>query len=54
MATEDKRRPYEKPTLEPSSIFGADTTTCCRATNGTCSASQRVGLGKGQRASATS
>jgi hypothetical protein len=54
MATEDKRRPYEKPTLEPSSIFGADTTTCCRATNGTCSVSQRVSLGKGQRASTTS
>jgi len=53
MATEDKR-PYEKPTLEPSSIFGADTTTCCRATNGTCSIAQRTSLGKGQRTSTTS
>jgi hypothetical protein len=53
MATQDKR-PYEKPTLEPSSIFGADTTTCCRVTNGTCSAGQRAGMGKGRRASTTS
>ena len=53
MSTQDKR-PYEKPTLEPSSIFGADTTTCCRATNGTCSMAQRTSMGKGQRASTTS
>ncbi|HYS15798.1 MAG TPA: hypothetical protein VET45_02645 [Candidatus Binatia bacterium] len=53
MATQEKR-PYEKPTLEPSSIFGADTTTCCRATNGTCSTSQRTSMGKGQRTSSTS
>jgi hypothetical protein len=53
MATQDKR-PYEKPTLEPSSIFGADTTTCCRVTTGTCSASQRFSMGKGQRTSTTS
>lgn len=53
MTAKDKR-PYEKPTLEPSSIFGADTTTCCRATNGTCSNGQRFSMGKGQRASATS
>jgi len=53
MATQDKR-PYEKPTLEPSSIFGADTTTCRRATNGTCSAAQRTNMGKGSRASTTS
>ena len=53
MASQDKR-PYEKPTLEPSSIFGADTTTCCRATNGTCSAAQRMTMGKSQRASMTS
>jgi len=53
MATQDKR-PYEKPTLEPSSIFGADTTTCCRATNMTCSVAQRNGMGKGQRTSTTS
>lgn len=53
MATPDKR-PYEKPTLEPSSIFGADTTTCCRASNATCSASQKMTMGKSQRASTTS
>ena len=53
MATESKR-PYEKPTLEPSSIFGADTTTCCRTSGGTCSTSQRDGLGKSQRTSTTS
>ena len=52
MATEDKR-PYEKPTLEPSSIFGADTTTCCRAEpNG--SVAQRTSMGKGKRTSTTS
>jgi hypothetical protein len=53
MATQEKR-PYEKPTLEPSSIFGADTTTCCRATNATCSTSQRTTMGKGSRTSSTS
>jgi hypothetical protein len=53
VATQGKR-PYEKPTLEPSSIFGADTTTCCRATNATCSAAQRTSMGKGSRTSSTS
>jgi hypothetical protein len=53
MTTQDKK-PYEKPTLEPVSIFGADTTTCCRTSNQTCSHAQRVSLGKSQRASATS
>ena len=53
MATTEKR-PYEKPTLEPSSIFGADTTTCCRATTGTCSFAQRISMGKSSRASSTS
>ncbi len=53
MATQEKR-PYEKPTLEASSIFGADTTTCCRVTTATCSAGQRTTMGKGQRASVTS
>jgi hypothetical protein len=53
MANQDKR-PYEKPTLEPSSIFGADTTTCCRATTGTCSTAQRTSMGKGSRTSTTS
>jgi hypothetical protein len=53
MATQEKR-PYEKPTLEPSSIFGADTTTCCRATNQTCSIAQRNTMGKSTRASSTS
>jgi hypothetical protein len=53
MATETKR-PYEKPTLEPSSIFGADTTTCCRTTFATCSTSQRTSMGKSQRTSTTS
>ena len=53
MATTEKR-PYEKPTLEPSSIFGADTTTCCRATTGSCSTAQRTSMGKGSRTSSTS
>ena len=53
MASQEKR-PYEKPTLEPSSIFGADTTTCCRVTSGTCSLAQRTSMGKGQRTSTTS
>jgi hypothetical protein len=53
MATQDKR-PYEKPTLAPSSIFGADTTTCCRDTNANCSTAQRTSMGKGQRTSTTS
>lgn len=53
MATQEKR-PYEKPTLEPSSIFGADTTTCCRATTGACSTTARNNFGKGQRTSTTS
>ncbi len=53
MAAETKR-PYEKPTLEPSSIFGADTTTCCRATNGACSTTQQSNFGKSQRTSTTS
>jgi hypothetical protein len=53
MASQEKR-PYEKPTLEPSSIFGADTTTCCRTTNGTCSTAQRSTFGKGTRVSTTS
>jgi len=53
MAAQDKR-PYEKPTLEPSSIFGPHTTTCCRVTNGTCSNAQRTSMGKGSRTSTTS
>jgi hypothetical protein len=53
MAAETKR-PYEKPTLEPSSIFGADTTTCCRTSNANCSTGQRDGFGKGSRTSTTS
>jgi hypothetical protein len=53
MATQDKR-PYEKPTLAPSSIFGADTTTCCRVSNATCSTSQRTTMGKSSRTSTTS
>jgi hypothetical protein len=53
MAAETKR-PYEKPTLEPSSIFGADTTTCCRATTSACSTGQRDTLGKSTRTSTTS
>ena len=53
MATETKR-PYEKPTLEPSSIFGADTTTCCRTSTSTCSTTQRSNLGKSTRTTTTS
>jgi hypothetical protein len=49
-----EKRPYEKPTLQQSSIFGADTTTCCRVTNGTCSISQRNTMGKSQKLSTTS
>jgi hypothetical protein len=53
MATQEKR-PYEKPTLAPSSIFGADTTTCCRTGTGSCSTSQRDTMGKSSRTSTTS
>ena len=53
MATQEKR-PYEKPTLESSSIFGADTTTCCRSTTGSCSTTQRSNLGKTTRTTTTS
>ena len=53
MANQEKR-PYQKPTLEPSSIFGADTTTCCRTANSTCTASQRDTMGKSSRSSTTS
>ena len=53
MATEAKR-PYEKPTLEPSSIFGADTTTCCRTTVTSCSGGQRNSMGKSTTNSTTS
>lgn len=40
---EPEKRPYEKPTLEGSSVFGAEAMTgsCCRTTNSTCSASAR-------------
>lgn len=51
MATQDKR-PYEKPTLQASSVFGADTTTCCRGT--ACTTSQRTSLGKTSRNTVTS
>jgi len=51
MATQEKR-PYDKPTLQSSSIFGADTTTCCRG--GTCTASQRNSMGKSSTSSTTS
>jgi hypothetical protein len=53
MATQEKR-PYEKPTLEPSSIFGADTTTCCRTNTATCSTTQRSSMGKSTRTTTTS
>ena len=47
MSDQDKRppirskRPYERPLLEPSAIFGAEamTGTCCRG--GTCTNAQR-------------
>ena len=40
---EPTKRPYEKPTLEGSSVFGAEAMTgsCCRTTNSTCSISAR-------------
>ena len=39
---EPKRR-YEKPTLVPSSVFGAEAAvgSCCRTSNATCSNAQR-------------
>ncbi len=48
------KHPYVKPPLEPTSIFGADTTTCCRASNGTCSRGQWFSMGKSGRSSSTS
>lgn len=37
------KRPYERPRLEPSDIFGAEAMTgsCCRTTNQTCSIATR-------------
>jgi hypothetical protein len=52
--TTQSKNPYEKPELEPVSIFGAETTTCCRTSNQTCSRATRLSLGKSQRASTTS
>ena len=39
----EPKRPYEKPTLVPSSVFGAEAAagSCCRTTAGTCSNAQR-------------
>jgi hypothetical protein len=43
MAEDQGKRPYERPTLEGSSVFGAEAMTgsCCRATPGTCSNATR-------------
>ncbi|HSB67776.1 MAG TPA: hypothetical protein VLT62_00385 [Candidatus Methylomirabilis sp.] len=37
------KRPYERPRLEPSQIFGAEAMvgSCCRRTTGTCSLAAR-------------
>ncbi len=37
------KRPYERPRLEPSEIFGAEAMSgsCCRRTTGTCSTTAR-------------
>jgi hypothetical protein len=37
------KRPYERPTLEGASVFGAEAMSgsCCRTTNSTCSNSAR-------------
>jgi hypothetical protein len=51
MATKGKR-PYEKPVLQSSSVFGADTTTCCRT--GSCTTSQRTSMGKNTASNTTS
>ena len=50
------KRPYERPTLEPKDIFGAEATTasCCKVTNATCSAGQRTSFGKATRTSTAS
>jgi hypothetical protein len=54
MATQEKR-PYEKPTLEPSSIFGADTNhrAAARPLERAAQRSARA-WAKGQRTSTTS
>lgn len=41
-----RKRPYERPTLEPKDIFGAEVlaTACCR--DATCPAAVRTPLGK--------
>jgi len=40
---DQSKRPYERPRLEPSEIFGAEamTGTCCRSTVGSCSNTTR-------------
>jgi hypothetical protein len=42
-ARSQTKRPYERPRLEPSEIFGAEAMTgsCCRRTVGTCSIAAR-------------
>jgi hypothetical protein len=44
MDDEPRKRPYERPTLEGSSIFGAEAMTgsCCRTSNATCSFAARI------------
>ena len=38
------KRPYERPRLEPSEIFGVEAMTgsCCRRTNAACSTTMRT------------
>jgi hypothetical protein len=54
--SDDKKRPYERPTLEGKEMFGAEGlgATCCKVTIATCSAAQKTGMGKGSRSSVLS
>jgi hypothetical protein len=44
-----KKKIYEKPKLEPIKMLEVSALLCCRATNATCSASNRNGKGKSRR-----
>ncbi|MDD5237054.1 MAG: hypothetical protein PHU91_05270 [Candidatus Omnitrophica bacterium] len=48
------KKSYEKPELKAVSMLEVGATTCCRATPGTCSNTNRTSRGKGSRTSATS
>ncbi len=49
-----EKKMYQKPSLAKVSVFEASGKTCCKTTNGTCSAAARSSNGKGSRTSSRS